>query len=439
MRVRRGSLGTRLRTAPPVLLFGATALALPLLGLAIMIASDSVPDRLVMDHLVESIDSGALDETDHSIGYRGGVVDHFSECKRMTVGLGDPPGVGTVESAIRSPTLGRCSSTVPAVRAWSDGEGLLRQFDYIRYWNGSAAVLRPGIAITGLSGTRLMLAGCLVGFGALAWRSAAVRLGRPATVLGAFVLAASTDFIDLPGALVHAVAWCCILLTAAVTLHLGVTETRGVVAWVAFTLGAVFLFLGDMANPEAAWTVATGAAGLGVLHTGRPRLVFERMAISAAAWITGFAWMWMSKWIIAALVVGTDSIRTNVSGAVETRLDGSIDDGTSPTAGDAVGRVWDAWWSLPLTPAIIVTACGAGSLMVARRGRVAFGQHWRPRLLVGLVPAIPLMWYVVLRNHTYIHNSFVYRSLAVSVAISLMAWTAQIPEPTTADVPPTAT
>ncbi|HSM67060.1 MAG TPA: hypothetical protein VK860_12190, partial [Ilumatobacteraceae bacterium] len=66
----------------------ALVVGLPLVALAIVVSADAIPDRFVAYRLRDAIDRGQLVERSYSVGYAGGQVDGYSECKRMTIGLG---------------------------------------------------------------------------------------------------------------------------------------------------------------------------------------------------------------------------------------------------------------------------------------------------------------------------------------------------------------
>jgi hypothetical protein len=244
-----------------------TLLDLPLIGLAGVVAADLVPDRLVMNKLFEATERDALTIDNYPPGWSVRQVDRFSECKRITIGLGDPEGINPLASAIRSPTLGPCSSAVPKIVGWAQGEGLSRSYEYARYWNGSVSVFRPVIA---------------------SWRVLASAVGRTAAWAGAAIIVGTTDFVDLPAALLHALAWVCLLGSVVILTRHSARWSLDVLVWVSFLVGAVFLFFADMANPEAAWTAAVGCVGLASIGLVSPGRLVLRMAATGAAWVAGF-------------------------------------------------------------------------------------------------------------------------------------------------------
>ena len=394
------------------------ALAMPLLAFVLVVVADAVPDRWVLDNLHEATVSEGLDTNSYDRGYAGGLTDGFSECKRLTIGLGDLPGVHPVESALLSPTLGGCDVAVPKIIGWAEGDGLVRSYDYPRYWNGSAAVFRPLVATVGVAGTRVLAVICIAAITTLYAAVLRRRFGTPVAAVVLFPLLLTTDIIDLPGALLHALAWVVALAAASVLLLLPSETSDGAVAWWSFVAGGVFVFFADMANPELAWSLAVASIALTAADRLPALRALRRTAAAAAAWFAGFAWLWFTKWPIAASVVGFERMWDDVTGQIDERLGGEVD-GVSPSALDALDRVLTAWWDVPLTPIVIPALVAAVIAVVVRSsGGQPGGVSVGSRLVVLLPATIPLLWYVMLRNHTYVHFWFVYRSLAVVAAIA---------------------
>lgn len=402
--------------------WSALVIGLPVLALLLVVAADLIPDRFVVEPLYQATVDGTLDADNYGRGYSGGQLDEFSECKRMTVGMGALDGQGAFESAVRSPTLGPCDVAVRKIVGWAQGDGLTRSYDYFRYWNGSTVVLRPSIALVGLAGTRLLAAAGL----ALVAVSFAVALaravGRTAMVLFLAPLLLTTDYIDLPGALVHALGMIVALGCAALMLRfLSSHASVGRFGAAAFASGAGFLFLADLTNPDAAWALATSSAAIVAVDTQRLGAAVRRVGAAGVGWIAGFAWMWVCKWLVASLVVGYETVRFVISNQAEERLGLDGSDG-SPLEG--LRRAWAEWWNEPLFGIVVLGLVAVAGVTVWRRGDL--GATWRGRLLLCTPAAIPVVWHLVLRNHTAVHSWFTYRSLAVAFGIVLMGLTARL-------------
>lgn len=423
-----------MRHRSSVLRWCGLLLGLPLIALALVVTSAAIPNRLVTERIHEAIVDGTITEKSLTTGFTGNTIDGFSECKRMTVGLGAPVGMSLFESAVRSPTLGRCEWTVPKIRDWAEGARLERSFDYYRYWNGSSVLLRPSVAAVGVAGTRLIAAMALVAtmlaFAVMLGR----RVGRGAAVMALAPLLLTTDYIDLPGALLHAVGMIVAFGVAAAMLRwLRPDSSIETYAAVAFTGGAASLFFADLTNPDATWAlivVSATVVAVGAVHVTDAA---RRTIATAGAWILGFAWMWASKWLIASLVLGFSTVRQEVSDKTEERLNGDVQGvGDSRLAG--LHRAWHKWWDQPTIFIVVLLLVTVAALVVWRRGDLA--STWRRRLLIATPAVIPFCWHIVMRQHTVIHYWFTYRSFPVALGIVLLALTARLePSPVDLDAP----
>jgi len=396
---------------------------LPIVAVTLVVVADLIPDRYVTDRLVDAIAAGELDARPYTVGASGAQVDKFSECKRLTVGLGAPPGMGTVESAISSPTLGPCPTAIPKLLGWSNGEGLERSYDYFRYWNGSTVVLRPAVAAVGVTGTRVLAAAALA-LVIWAWASRVGRMiGRIAPTLFVAVLVLTTDAIDLPGALVHAIGMVVTFgAAAAVVWWLSADASPGTYAAAAFGAGAASQFFGDLTNPDASWAILIMSAAI-VASVLPIRSAAARVAAAGVAWIAGYAWIWVSKWVVAAVVLGYDAVRSDVVDKAEERLGGDAegyDDGLAA----GLSGAWRVWIDQPLMPWALVGLVVVAIIVVIRRREAV--STWPYRLMLGSAAIIPPVWHLVLRNHTTVHSFFTYRSFAVAFGIILVAATARL-------------
>jgi hypothetical protein len=237
-------------------------------------------------------------------------------------------------------------------------------------------------------------------------------------------LVLTTDFIDLPGALVHSIGMICSMGAAAVLLWL-VSPRSGatVYASVAFASGAAAQFFGDLTNPDAGWALMVACAAVVAVGSNDIRQAVHRVVSTALAWIVGFAWIWFSKWVIAAIVIGYDTVRYVVTYQAEERLGGEVD-GVDPSLLSGLSASWRLWRVQPLTT-LALTSLGIAAIVLLVRRR-SFRSSWRQRVLLASAAVIPLVWHLAMRNHTAVHYWFTYRSLAIAYGIVLMAATARL-------------
>ena len=74
-------------------------------------------------------------------------------------------------------------------------------------------------------------------------------------------------------------------------------------------LGGAFNFFADLTNPDAAWALVVAVSAIVAAGAGPVGSMARRTTAAAAGWIIGFAWMWLSKWVVASFVVGYSTVR----------------------------------------------------------------------------------------------------------------------------------
>jgi hypothetical protein len=407
---------TRLPPAASLVLF----VLVPLIGLALTVVSDNVPDRLVMESLVEATEEGSLDAAQYDTGLVGHRVDRFTECVAITVGLGDEPGTGTVASAIRAPTLGPCDRAIPKIVGWAEGDGLVRSYDYFRYWHGHTVVLRPLIAVFGVAATRLVAVAALAAAVLFLGRRVRDRVGAAGAIAALAPMLVSTDFIDLPSALPHAVSMVVMFVTAAIVIGRGVAGPHAM-AVVGALAGAAFVYVDILLNPDAAFTLFVTATALASLGAVSLEASVKRMIAAAVGWVVGYASMWLSKWMIASMLLGVDRVRSDVTDQVDLRLQGEHA-GLELGWFGGIERTLREWWSQPFTWLVLGASVAWVATAVSRRWRAGEPGAWSGRLVLAAPAIVAPVWFTVMRNHTQVHAFFTYRSWAVALGVVVLAF-----------------
>lgn len=127
------------------------------------------------------------------------------------------------------------------------------------------------------------------------------------------------------------------------------------------------------------------------------------------AWGLGYILMWMGKWFAGSLITG-ENLWTNALGTVATRV-------SSEAYGENTGRLWAILRNgyIYFNRAGIVLAVllflWLGFSFWKHRKKIA----WLKIIPLIVVACIPLLWYLVASNHSYVHYWYTFRVLAVSV------------------------
>jgi len=141
-------------------------------------------------------------------------------------------------------------------------------------------------------------------------------------------------------------------------------------------------------------------------HTECSRI--RTIVIGGVLWILGYGGMWAGKWIIGELILGKPVIRS----AYEEILlrAGSADEG-----GEAISRLMTLQLNYIRCDSVqYVVILGAWFVWLVYQ-LIVKKVVLRPNksLAFSLIAASIFVWYMVLHNHSYVHNWFVYRLFAI--------------------------
>lgn len=127
------------------------------------------------------------------------------------------------------------------------------------------------------------------------------------------------------------------------------------------------------------------------------------------AWGAGYILMWMGKWFAGSLITG-ENLWTNALGTVATRV-------SSEAYGENAGRLWAILRNgyIYFNKAGIIFAV----LIFLWLGINLWKCHekfaWLKISPLIAVACMPLLWYLIASNHSYVHYWYTFRALAVSV------------------------
>lgn len=129
-------------------------------------------------------------------------------------------------------------------------------------------------------------------------------------------------------------------------------------------------------------------------------------------WMFGYFGMWASKWVVASIVTGQNIVLNGLS-AAGSRLSREV----GWLEVNSLNSILKQIQPLVNTPYILlfviatvicVVKCIKCQKQVNKSNKNLF-------IIMGIVILEPIIWYVVLRNHSIVHSWFTYRSLSVCV------------------------
>lgn len=298
-------------------------------------------------------------------------------------------------------------------------EGYEANQQYLRYWHGSNVIVRPLLVFLELKEI-YVLNGVLLAVLALLLIAMLFKRGDRAAAAGIALGLLMTGVWFVPLSLEY--TWTFLLMLLFSVIGLRLTE-RGKLTGSFFMIAGMVTSYFDFLTTE---TLTLLVPLLLILSAekkdGRafPKQ-FCRAGKAAGFWGAGYAGMWISKWLLASVVLG-ENVMPYVSEHIGERLGGGIGVDLWTYLTGAVGKNISCLF--PFDYGVGGWLAGfAGLLFIAY---VAYVYHkkqiaWDAVLLYALIGLVPYVRYLVLHNHSYLHFFFTYRAqLATVLAVVLI-------------------
>lgn len=284
---------------------------------------------------------------------------------------------------------------------------------YSRYWHGYTLPLRLLLCVFNLANIQMLLY-----FAQLALLFAVLALmakrGLKALIPGFFL----SYFLMMP----FSVSVCLQYIPVSMLMLLGCCAVLLWDAQITQAVGmpAFFALLGILTNYFDLLTFPLVSLGFPLVlllalkmktSDGFVRLFFLTAACGVC-WALGYAGMWALKWLLNAAVFGPGmlyGIFTQITHRVS-----SDSHGTDFSRFSVILRNLDVMLS-KASYLLLIGVTGLATLAAAaknvRRSRLCFDAR---ALMLLTVAAVPLLWCIVMANHSFDHTYFTYRNLTVS-------------------------
>ena len=140
--------------------------------------------------------------------------------------------------------------------------------------------------------------------------------------------------------------------------------------------------------------------------------VLTKLFSYSFAWGFGYGGMWAGKWSVAYILAGYKDVFKAAINQILYRSSLSEGEITFITL-DIFKRNFDAMFSGPLTIIlgllIILFLC----LLIIKRQKISVTKSIAVTFL--FIAVLPLLWYLVVKNHSYVHPFLAYRDLSITI------------------------
>ena len=294
---------------------------------------------------------------------------------------------------------------------------------YMRYWHGSIAIVRPLLVFFSLPGIYLVngviLAVLVVWLLAILIKN---RLYVPAIGVAAGLAMTASWYVPL--SLEYTWTYLLMLLLSIIGVKLALRENRNCPG-IFFLIGGIVTNYLDFLTTETLTLTVPLLLILWVdIHrngNSSGRSLLSKAGKAALNWGFGYVGMWVMKWVLAAIVL-QENVMPYIAEHIGERIGGDIGIGPGQYIIGAVCNNVKCLFPFGYG--------GAGMfagmvllLIVAYVGYVYHKKHICPEhiLLYVLIGLLPYIRYIVLHNHSYLHCFFTYRAqMATILAIVLI-------------------
>lgn len=135
------------------------------------------------------------------------------------------------------------------------------------------------------------------------------------------------------------------------------------------------------------------------------------------AWGIGYAGMWSGKWFIGSILLGRNIVNDAIN-SIFIRTSSEVSEKTI-TAGEVIKQNYDAMFDTTMKK-VFLMAILVGVLILIIYS-IMLKENCFGYISYVLIAFMPICWYVVMKNHSYVHFWFTYRELSISV-LAIGVW-----------------
>ena len=300
------------------------------------------------------------------------------------------------------------------------GDNIQDSYEYARYWHGYLSILRPLLLLFNYSGIRIVLAIItlisIVALITLLCKKISITSG---VIYGIGLLAISIFIVtkSINEILIFIVAF-----ISSIILLLKKNPEKNIGIFF-FVVGSVSNFIDLLTAPLVTLGI-TAITYFLLIQKNESKVNIKRYILDflkiCISWALGYGITWLSKWVITEIFFGRPIISQAIEQAVF-RSNGPQINGMNIFSLSNVFIRNMEYLSSPVAITILIIAVIYIIVMmiINRNKKIDFKENLKKCLPYILIFFLPVIWYMVLKQHSYTHVNFTYRILVISI-ISLL-------------------
>ena len=347
----------------------------------------------------------------------GSKLDYYADCITLSIGY-NLDNKEPLTSSMWCSYYGANSNMMNEYFKESVETGIEPNQEYLRYWHGSAAMMRILHQIFSVRQIYILHVVLMIVLAALLL-IILFRRGFKAEA-AAFILAMVIVGVwYVPLCLEYTYSFLCMLVASIVGLRLALKEKYSWIGPFFLITGMVTVYF-DFLTTE---TLPLLVPLLLILRVCKKQSKEKWLLAtkSCVAWLIGYLGMWAMKWGLASMILGID-VMPYVTGHIAERIGGKVvgyymtGNFYLDTLLKNIQRLFP--YEYGLYGAVLVMLFAVVIFVIpAARGRLTVRQEINGSniLLYAGIALVPYIRYLVLHNHSYVHYFFTYRAQGVTV------------------------
>ena len=391
-------------------------LLMPIAGLILLLLVHLLPTSRITANVNSSAESIKAECTDELIidDYNATLIGNFTDCIMLQFAVYDG------QHSALDQALNLYRNEVGNEEEWCPGLSLTDYLNgaptklevaYPRYWHGYLVVLKPLLLFTSLNSVRLLNAGLQM----ILLAASLILFSKKGHSKLAFSFAASLPFMFFFSSFASLSLSICmyIMLFEMLLIALFDEKLAKNEGYMTFFLaaGIATAYFDFLTYPLV--TLAFPLIAVLALKEEEIKKTYLSIIKYSLTWGIGYVFMWASKWIIALIFTGKNTVLDAVS-TISERTSSAADEGRiagylkvlknniSPFANRAFAL---------LMLLIIATV----TVLIIKNGLKKYFEGFAQRIPVLLIGLIPFVWWFAASNHSYEHAAFTCRNFAIFV------------------------
>lgn len=275
----------------------------------------------------------------------------------------------------------------------------IHYYKYARYWHGYLVYLRPLLLILDYQLIGILFTIILCALAAylayLLWKKVDKIIGILFLLL---LFAFSYHYLGL--SLTYVPVWIISMIVSIIIVN------KGKLSYLSFfIIGAITSFFDLLTTP----VLTLGIPLLVQLIVNKDKFTFKNMIIICINWVIGYVLLWLSKWVISDLLYGNNIIMDAIR-AIKERTGNSWDSEKIVYYKVLISNIRNIIFETIFILLITLT-----SLIIAIKDKDKVNMTKSEILKYLFIALIPLVWYLITQNHSYIHARYTYRSMFITL------------------------